>query len=212
MIFWFSSILRRQALARTRRRLRRLLLLRPRSHSTRWQSTLERKPLLSYRRAATRARPRLALISSTSPAVTNFVAILWAAAPFRTRRSGDAAVLALGGSAEHHELRVGELNGHGYYPSSLGARPIRPLTRTSPGSMRSTGRRVSVGRSWPRGRPHTRSLSKGMPVLSAWWRAHLEGEVIKLRMCEDGRASRAERQLLSKVDLPAPAREHAPMS
>ena len=54
---WFSSILRRQALARPWRRLRRLLLLRPRSHSTRWQSTLERKPLLSYRRAATRARP-----------------------------------------------------------------------------------------------------------------------------------------------------------
>jgi hypothetical protein len=63
--------------------------------------------------------------------------------------------------------------------------------------MRSTGRRASAGHSWPRGRPHTRSLSKGMPVLSARRRAHLEGEVTKLRMWGVDPHLGAERQLLS---------------
>src|ERR1700693_4939207 len=61
--------------------------------------------------------------------------------------------------------------------------------------MRSTGRRVSAGHSWPRGRRHTRSLSKGTPVFSARCHAHFAGLVIKLLMCGGGGAGRGSKPL-----------------
>ena len=73
-------------------------------------------------------------------------------------------VLALCGSAEHQELRVGQLNGHGSYPSSLGARPIRPPHQDKPRIDAIDGAK-GVCRLFLTS--HTRSLSNGMPVLSA---------------------------------------------
>src|SRR5271166_1266212 len=100
----------------------------------------------------------------------------------QTRRSGDAVVLALCGGPEHQELRVGEFNGHDFTLRVWELGLSGPSPGRAPDRCDRRGEGVSAGHSRPRGRPHTRSLSKETPVFSARWRAHLAGEVIKLRI------------------------------
>src|SRR5208337_4468476 len=115
--------------------------------------------------------PGFALVSLANPAATSFVAIFWAAAP---RRSYDAVIFALRGGAEHDELRVGEFDGHGLSLRLWEHGQSGPSPGRAPDRCDRRGEGVSASHSRPRGRPHTRSLSKETPVLSTRWRSHLE--------------------------------------
>src|SRR5277367_730306 len=107
----------------------------------------------------------------------------------QTRRSGDAAIFALRGGAEHEELRVGEFDGHGLTLRLWEHGQSGPAPGRAPDRCDRRGEGVSASHSRPRGRPQTRSVSKETPVFLYALAQSVAREMIKLYLRMSHQAS-----------------------